>query len=274
MKSAKHAAIGAVLIALLAVPSLSAKSLVYPDDYDPRYVESVNECKQPTLTSDRIDFNLTTIGSNDHIRNPSLPGNPILMTTFTDYTNYNRGYDGVGQSRRELWAAVAPEMWQFHQVNNTAPGQMLSRTQQLLGLPQDHKGYFVMEYWIQPGSLFRPAMDPSITNPVSSLTFPSYMKPGNYYYDWFQANMSTYNTVDSHGKPQTPYPWSRLGYTFDWGSNVRPNIGLSEFIADKQVVDPLNPANNRLNPIWVQSIIAIESYKYYQRDSQSFDVTD
>ena len=54
-------------------------------------------------------------------------------------------------------------MWEFFQKNDIPADQMLSRTQQLLGLPQDHKGYFVMEYWIQPGSLFRPAMDPSIT---------------------------------------------------------------------------------------------------------------
>ena len=46
----------------------------------------------------------------------------------------------------------------------------------------------------------------------------------NYIYD----NFRNYPT-------SSPYPWTRLGYTYDWGSATR--IGLSEFIAHGRKVN-------------------------------------
>lgn len=43
------------------------------------------------------------------------------------------------------------------------------------------------------------------------------------YPDWF-ANQTRYSyTADAN-----PYPWTRLGYTYDWGSGN--HVGLSEFV--------------------------------------------
>ena len=140
---------------LLVVAPAGAK---YPDDYDPRYVEAVTDTKGP-LTPAKIDDHLTTIGNNDHIRDPSLPGNPILMTCFTDWWQYSRSYDGT-QSRPKLWSAVAPEMWQFLQNPNITPQNMSLRSKQLLGLPADSPAYFVMEFYVQPSAAFPAGLGP------------------------------------------------------------------------------------------------------------------
>ena len=240
-----------LLVASLIVLSAAASSpAVYPEGYDPRYVQAVNETKQP-LTFRQIDYNLTTITGSG----------PVLMTCFTDWAGYSRAYDGTTQNRPKLWTTAAPELWQFFQDNNVAPQDMSLRTKQLLGLPADNKGYFVMEFYVQPSSLFRPAMDPDITDPVTSLTFQGQMAdPNSAMRQWFDANFSTYN-------PPKPVPWTRAGYTYDWGSDDPSHIGLTEFITDDQTA-------TKSNPISVRSVISLISYKYYVRDLDAFNVTD
>jgi hypothetical protein len=45
------------------------------------------------------------------------------------------------------------------------------------------------------------------------------------YRDWFAATWSSrYETA-------TPYPWTQLGYTYDWGSSN--HMGLSEYVIRK-----------------------------------------
>ena len=157
-----------LLVASLIVLAAAASSrAAYPEGYDPRYVNAVNDSAQP-LTRPKIDDHLTTINGSG----------PVLMTCFTDWADYSRAYDGT-KARRKLWTTAAPELWQFYQDNNVAPQDMSLRTKQLLGLPANNKGYFVMEFYVQPSSLFRPAMNPDITDPTTSLTFQGQMADTN-----------------------------------------------------------------------------------------------
>ncbi len=50
------------------------------------------------------------------------------------------------------------------------------------------------------------------------------------YPDWLYNRTRYVNTMGA-----TPYPWTRLGYTYDWGSSNQ--IGLSEFVQDGKIVD-------------------------------------
>ena len=120
------------------------------------------------------------------------------MSSFGNFsigssTGYNRAYDGTQAWRPNLWVTVAPEMWQFFQTNNVAPQDMSLRAKQLLGLPNTSTAYYVTEFYVEPQSLFRPALDPDITDPVTSLTPQGAMKdPTSDIYKWFQGNLKTY----------------------------------------------------------------------------------
>ena len=175
MPGGKCPAIGAFLFALCVVSSGAAADppKVWPTDYDPRYVASIADSEK-ALTQPKVDDALTTIGVNDHIRNAD---GAILMTCFTDFSGYlTRAYDGVDAAKRpKLWTTVAPELWQFYQTDHTLPQNMALRTKQLLGLPEDSPAYFVTEMYVKNDSLFRPAMDPYITDAKTSLSFVGYM---------------------------------------------------------------------------------------------------
>ena len=58
-------------------------------------------------------------------------------------------------------------------------------------------------------------------NLADSLRLTLTIDPGyiTWFNDWFKKNYSS----------DPPFPWTRLGYTYDWGNPVS-DIGLSEFV--------------------------------------------
>jgi len=97
------------------------------------------------------------------------------------------------------------------------------RLEQLLGLPPDDGKQWFVELWVWPADLFRPAPDPEITDQGAGLDFPDSASPE--YRAWFDDLRSK-----SYG--ENGYPWTRLGYTYDWGS-PDDHVGLSEFVINK-----------------------------------------
>ncbi len=157
--------------------------------------------------------------------------------------------------------SVVPELQDFLTTNNVAAADVSLRTKQLLGLPENHSGYYVVEFYANNSSLFRPAMDADITHATTSLDFVGDMaNPTDPKRIWFDNNFSTYDP----SKTNPPYPWTRAGYTYDWG-NPTTNVGLSEFI--------LNNTSSS-DVLVVRSVIGITSYKYYVCATDSFNVTD
>ena len=146
--------------------------------------------------------------------------------------------------RWDSWVTVVPELKNFFSMVEPEP----LRISQLLGLPPETvvsgspKEYkYMLELWVSPQDLFRPCPDTEISDTVCEISFPTdsfrMLDPNNKlmaavgpesgtfmpYYDWFN-NQANYSYI-SDG---SPYPWTRLGYTYDWGSGHR--IGLSEFV--------------------------------------------
>ncbi|NVN90305.1 MAG: hypothetical protein HXX11_06835 [Desulfuromonadales bacterium] len=56
-------------------------------------------------------------------------------------------------------------------------------------------------------------------------------------YGVFKTYSSWFNNRSRYGytKVSSPYPWTRLGYTYDWGSSN--HTGLSEFVLHGRKVD-------------------------------------
>ena len=215
----------------------------YPTGYDQAYIDAVDYCKAELTESD-IVTNLTTITTTD----------PVLMTCFTDYA-YDRDYHD-NTYRPQLWCTVAGKQWQFYKDHQTAPETLITRTKQLLGLPLDNKTYVITEFWVNPSSLFRPAVDESLTNPVTDIDEDSASA-------WYKARKADiYRDAKN-----PPYPWTRAGYTYDWGTGTSDHVGLSEFVARK-----INEVGG--SPITVRSVFSPVSYLYYVRETDSFNVTD
>jgi hypothetical protein len=151
----------------------------------------------------------------------------------------------------DSWVTVAPEIRNFFGI--TVPKPL--RIAQLLGLPPEYaipgnpiEAKYMLEMWASPKDLFRPCPDTEITDTACGTSFPVDMfrmldlnnkvratEGSDYgvfktYTSWFNNRTRNGYTLGS-----APYPWTRLGYTYDWGSSN--HVGLSEFVLHGRKAD-------------------------------------
>ena len=114
---------------------------------------------------------------------------------------------------------LAPEIQTFFKNHVSSDTNFTLRAAQLLGLPANNSNTYFVELWVKPESLFRPTPDNEINDTTASLVFPA--DASTDYKNWFNGNII-------YSYYPMKYPWTRLGYTYDWGSTN--HIGLSEFV--------------------------------------------
>lgn len=142
----------------------------------------------------------------------------VLVCTWHRYpSSYPDGAE-ITLKWGEVWVTVADEV--LAKGAQGSGDDFILRMEQLIGLPPQ-KGYthFTL-MWVSPEDLFRPAMDPSITTDQAALSFPEGTEDS--YKDWF-AGQQRYSYSPYR------YPWTGLGYTYDWADNGT-DYGFSEYV--------------------------------------------
>jgi hypothetical protein len=170
----------------------------------------------------KICNNLTAIVNT----NPSLmwrgegENRTVLVVVWTKYpSSYSFG-GVVNATWGETWVTVAPELRNFFEDNSVPAENITVRAEQLLGLPRNNGNTHFVELWVRPQDLFRPSPDCEINDTVTQLTFPE--SADSVYKKWFNDSI-----IYSYFSKQ--YPWTRLGYTYDWG-NPYGSFGLTEYV--------------------------------------------
>ncbi|MEM5787324.1 MAG: hypothetical protein AAGU11_08400 [Syntrophobacteraceae bacterium] len=172
-----------------------------------------------------------------------------------DYESYYKDNLESGQPSyslaKSLWVSVVPELRRhFIQPGTGTCPPSPKRVLKLLGLNPGRQYDVIVEMFVDPKDLFRPSPDPEITDHKAEIavqdengnwifpspfvqyaTEPLYVsgpgKPAVSFRDWYTSNaIDAYDVDIDKG---WGVPWTRLGYTYDWG-NPRKRIGLSEFI--------------------------------------------
>lgn len=129
--------------------------------------------------------------------------------------------DFVGRDATMLEASfvtAVPEVAKWFKSHHEKAS--VERLEQLLGLPPRNGKTCFVQLWVWPRDLLRPSPDPEITDREAELDFRQGVDKA--YVRWFSDRKATcYAGV-------APYPWTRLGYTYDWGSSN--HVGVSEFV--------------------------------------------
>lgn len=239
-----------------------------PEDQKTLYVRALLDAS--IASPAEVYAGLTPITSD----NPALiwengPGSRVLVLSWIR-TSDRKWYDGTADPACkpencavgvDLWVTVAPEMKNF--FHGTVPSSQ--RVAQLLGVTPEAglEDRSFVELWVSPKDLFRPCPDPETTDrecqpsgyPIKETDFPVSMfwnfssdekvratEGGVWefrdYMGWF-ANRTqfiySYPYPAANSADPLPYPWTRLGYTYDWGN---PNhIGLSEYVLHGKRID-------------------------------------
>ena len=132
--------------------------------------------------------------------------------------------NGFTLGRCNLWATIPSELKKFGKKYvsdhpKTTFETLTLRMKQLLGLPfQVDYNYFI-EFWVKPEDLFRPCFDPDIAS-TPKIVCKSHQ-------EWIEETKRIYHCEVMGQK--LGYPWTQLGYTYDWSSESENNVGLTEF---------------------------------------------
>ncbi len=145
----------------------------------------------------------------------------VLVVTFTRYPDSYPEGEKIQTWWSETWVTAVPQLKTFYESLTAAVVDPVLRVEQILGLPKESGNKWFAELWVNPDDLYRPCPDSEITDSVCGLTFPE--NSTDEYIDWFNNQI-----IESYFQEQK-YPWTRLGYTYDWGDPAN-EIGLSEFI--------------------------------------------
>jgi hypothetical protein len=212
------------------------------DELRQAYIRAVKDAE--IAEPDEISQELIPIV--DH--NPDLiwQGKPgvsrILVVTWT--SPRKKENQAAGQKAEyDVWVTVAPELKNFCRKLNLSSRELTLRLEQLLGLPPNSRKTIFKEIWVDPRNLFRPSPDPEISDSEAGLDFPKsdkFLTVADDHISWFKKTRSTSYSIGG-------YPWTRLGYTYDWG-NPKSEIGLSEFVIKKGA------------PIQIHSIVSVDAY--------------
>jgi hypothetical protein len=154
----------------------------------------------------------------------------VLVTTWVNKW-VAQAYDGREGQMVDIpadaypFVTVVPEVKNFCADPALARAGLTLRLEQLLGLPPKNGKVKFVQLWVDPADLFRPCPDPEISDSRCGLDFPTgFLTVSLNYVGWFDRQY-----CDSYGT--NGYPWTRLGYTYDWGlPQEKGHVGKSEFV--------------------------------------------
>ena len=217
-----------------------------------RYFAAVAAAKYPDATKISRDLQ-PILRSNANVR-WNADQTHVLMVTWAKMQFFSDKRPGQSfQLATDSWFSLVPEIQVFCQGYPGADLEM--RLRQRLGLPPDSENDAFVEVWVDPSDLFRPCPDPEITDSecqteipgaaptprASAMDQPPWTCPpgdGMQMSGAFVAVSKAHlewmcNTWDFSYRKETKYPWTALGYSYDWGT-VTDHRGVSEYVGPKK----------------------------------------
>ena len=234
------------LAVLSSVSFTSVTAIAQPDskttnaDKEEIIINAYKEALTDSIKTEpgEITNNLTIIDNTQ--ANPNLYWDKqgrVLVVHFTGTSNF--------KPSNGTWVTVAPRLKSFctnYKIQNPdiQTAQLNQRIKQILGITPESKATYIVELWVHPDFLKRPAIPADIKNVKISNpdSLDSSKNKGDLFLAWLNTQLQTRKNLQN--KINLPaselvqqYPWTGLGYTFDWASKLNPSIkefGLSEFV--------------------------------------------
>jgi hypothetical protein len=172
----------------------------------------------------------------------------VLMVTWSRSSKYT--HTGPMALPSETWLTAVPFVRRFCQATGLSGKLLDTRLAQRIGLPPNPTYDVFVEMWVAPADIFRPCPDPEIDDRecVVNLTTGTVDRAAPCPWQAARtAQVSGKFTLVSQdhlkwlcdnwtsryppGKPRESYPWTALGYTYDWSRSSPGHVGDSEFVA-------------------------------------------
>jgi hypothetical protein len=152
----------------------------------------------------------------------------VLVITFHDRPDI---YDtDTLVMSQEVWTVSEKELYNWYKAHKDGVKDWDVRFKQLLGIRVRAKYTHFSALWVKPIDLVRPAYQTDVRLDSMMLkfdeSFDDYSSDKEFkisFKHWFEGNRAK-----AYDK-KTGFPWTRLGYTYDWGAEDK-KYGLTEFL--------------------------------------------
>jgi len=195
------------------------------------YAQAIADAAYPTET--KISTNLTIISKeNKKLQWKTIEGEEhILVATWVSEqaVNYYPASGAYNTKSFPIWVTAIPDLKERYEALKISQSKdPVLRMKQLLGLPPAVNKTHFIEFWVKPQDIFRPCPDNEITDQSCGLCFPE--NTSEAHQKWInQLRLDSYYNCKGD-----KYPWTQLGYTYDWHEGNKSHIGLSEFVIKQQ----------------------------------------
>lgn len=149
--------------------------------------------------------------------------NEVLLVTWNKHPDSYPAGQKVTLKYGPVWTFTDKEIAQWYKKNKNGVKDWDLRFEELIGLPPDAKYTHFTAMWVPLDKIKRPAYSTDVQKDVTAVKFPK--NEDKDYIQWFDSNI-----INSYY--EGAYPWTRLGYTYDWANNSK-KYGLSEFLVEK-----------------------------------------
>ncbi|MCW3122753.1 MAG: hypothetical protein JWQ38_2245 [Flavipsychrobacter sp.] len=222
---------GLLLVVSLSVFLISCSNKYY-------YSKGLSRAQHPTTNS--IYNGLTqVVPANNKLKWDTINGQPYVLAVtwkadtiyYTQKSKYNTttGLYSYNTGNYPVFVTVAPYLKE-RDFGHLKDKKLTMRLNQLLGLPPVARYSYFLEIWVKPEDMIRPCFDPAISTNVCEFAPSKGDKQNETYMNWlYQYIYDSYQDPDQ----MKQYPFSHLGYTYDWNPRNRSHVGLSEFVIGK-----------------------------------------
>jgi hypothetical protein len=216
------------LLSLLLLAGLLFAQTANAQDLRTFYRNAMSNAVYPD--SSKINTNLVAITpQNPNLTWKTFNGeNYLLVVTWKSASYYPNGGDSLyNTGPYQIWVTTSPQLKNWFGKQHVSDTNL--RLKQLLGLPPSGTDYkYFVEFWVKPSDLFRPCPDSEITDKSCSTCFPANTPQD--YINWInESRISRYYACQLYDQ----YPWTQLGYTYDWNPENKTHVGMSEFVINK-----------------------------------------
>lgn len=185
---------------------------------DPVYLEAVRDAEQAEPNEICRQLVALTADQGELVWEGEPGKSRVLMLRWVSGPQFDEAVGRDMVVAEDSFVTPVPAVADWFRSRGVAP--TVGRLEQLLGLPPGTGKNRLVELWVWPESMVRPSPDPEVTDREAGLEFPAGVS--NAHRAWFDARR------EGCYRGPAPYPWTRLGYTYDWGS--KDHVGLSEFV--------------------------------------------
>ncbi|MFT4850714.1 MAG: hypothetical protein ACKVKQ_06230 [Flavobacteriales bacterium] len=214
------------------IDSKNSKILPYLKD-TPSYLDSLfsaamEEAQNPT--PDKIVTNLRRIKGNSTLIDTIIKSERyVKMVSWKSHPLYFPTSGKYNTNDYDVWVTSAPVIRDSCISFYKTRKDPIMRLRQLLGLQPQTDETFFLEVWVKPTNLFRPCPDNGTEDTQCDLNLPNTIT--SEYRKWFN-NLRAIQYKDCTDKlySELGYPWTQLGYTYDWSPENPSHVGLSEFV--------------------------------------------